>query len=99
MSVYLTEKEISQKLRGMCPQLTAARRLVVSLLAWSLLGTPRKGQPPRPQLLQRDHVSGRSVGKLVVSINPAPRTFNRLLAFDINSAMIPDRLSADLVHI
>ena len=25
--------------------------------------------------------------------------FNRLLAFDFNSAMIPDRLSADLLHI
>ena len=99
MSVYLTEKEISLKLRGMCPQLTAVRRLVVSLLAWSLLGTPGKGQQPAPQFLQRDDLSGTSGGNLVVSINADPRTFNRLLAFDINSAMIPDRLSADLLHI
>ena len=80
-------------------QLLVAHRLVVSLLACWLLGSCAEAQQTAHELLRRDDLGGRAGGNLVVSINADPRTFNRLLAFDFNSAMIPDRLSADLLHI
>ena len=97
--VYLTAETISQKLRGMRLQLLVAHRLVVRLLACWLLGSCAEAQQTAHELLRRDDLGGRAGGNLVVSINADPRTFNRLLAFDFNSAMIPDRLSADLLHI
>ena len=67
----------------------AAYRLVVSLLACLLRAVPARLRNLLLSLFSGVISAAEAGGNLIVSINADPRTFNRLLAFDINSAMIP----------
>jgi peptide/nickel transport system substrate-binding protein len=75
-----------------------------SLSAWIILAiiavaVPFAQNQERADFLRLDHLTGVRGGNLVISISSDPSNFNRMLTSVLSSAMVAERLSADLVHI
>jgi peptide/nickel transport system substrate-binding protein len=81
------------------------RKLAIRLLFASLFLSaivqiaPSAQNQEATEFLQLANLTGARGGNLVVSISSDPSNFNRMLTPVLSSAMVTERLSADLVHI